>query len=121
VLGHLVVSLDFMRMLMGDSVDFDPRRMAAFGPGSKADAPLPRGVDRGVLLTEYREKFTRIRELATRVDPAVLAKPFPNPIFEGTAIQTAGHIVLNLLTAHIGMHLGQLSVYRRACGKAAMF
>jgi len=120
VLGHLSFAIDRARTRVGEAVQSSQDRERAFGPGSTPDEPLPQGITKATLLAELREKHALLIRAIAAADPAVLEAPHRNPFHEGTSIQTMADTVANLLTAHAGYHLGQLSVYRRALGRAPL-
>ncbi len=59
--------------------------------------------------------------VAGGVDEARMAQPHTIATLTGTPIRTWGDALLHLMTAHEAMHLGQLSVCRRATGLPARF
>lgn len=121
VLGHLSFALDRARLRLGEPVVTPDDRMKAFGPGSEAGAAVPTGLTKELLLRELREKHALVEIAVAQADRAALELPHGNPFHEGTPLRTMGDSVANLLTAHAGYHTGQLSVYRRALGRAPLF
>lgn len=121
ILGHLNIALDFVLRRLGESVEIAQQRMDAFGPGSRPDAPLPRGMDKNSLLAELRQRQERVIAATARASRAALDRPHGLPWYEGTVIRSDYDLVCELLTTHAGFHIGQLSVYRRALGKPPLF
>jgi uncharacterized damage-inducible protein DinB len=121
VLGHLVVAVRFACQLAGGKAEFSEEWMAAFGPGSKSDAPVPAGVTRANLRETLSVGHAQAAAAIEAADETHLAKPNGMPWFAGTSIQTHADAVHQLLSLHAGFHIGQLSVYRRAGGKPPLF
>ena len=75
------------------------------------DADVPQAVEQG---------FERLRQQAAAATPEQLAQPTTNP-YTKDALPTIKEGVAFLLTGHLGVHLGQLSMWRRMIGLAPLF
>jgi hypothetical protein len=72
------------------------------------------------LLQAVEERFERARQLAAQAMPEYLSKPTTNPRMKD-ALPTLKEGVGFLLTGHMGVHLGQLSSWRRMIGLPPLF
>ena len=57
--------------------------------------------------------YQRIVDAVKAASPESLARDFPNPRLRAT-LPTVGMAMVHILTSHQGVHLGQLSAWRRA-------
>jgi hypothetical protein len=120
VLGHLAFSADRARWLLGAEKEFPAAWVALFGPGSKPNASRGDYPPREELLRAVEEGFERARQMAAAVPPERLAQPNPNP-YTKEGLPTLRDAVAFLLTGHLGVHLGQLSMWRRMLGLPPLF
>lgn len=122
ILGHLAIANDMvLQMLEADGV-CPPEWREAFGPGSVPNAnglPTP---SKSELLDVFRKQSERFRAACAQTSQEVLAKPHAARI---EALQkvfpTRGELIAQMVSGHIALHLGQLSAWRRATGRSAMF
>ena len=120
LLGHLAMSADLGRMLFGKR----PVRIEwirTFGPGSTDTIAPDSSFSKETFCQAIREQYRDLRGLAAEADPQAMKQPTTFELFQGTAIQTVGHVVSHLLTSHFAFHLAQLSSCRRAAGHKALF
>ena len=115
ILGHLTITGDFGRRLCGLPPIAPKEWRTAFAPGttpSRDPAAYPPMND---LVTNFLAVY---RDFAAKA-PTAAADTLgaPNP-FEPArpAFPTGGDFARYLLTGHLGYHLGQLSIWRRAAG-----
>ena len=71
------------------------------------------------MLRAVEEGFERARGMAAGT-PERLAQPNPNP-YTKEGLPTIRDAVAFLLTGHLGVHLGQLSTWRRLLGLPPLF
>jgi uncharacterized damage-inducible protein DinB len=121
VLGHLVIAANIALKRIGQPHSLPEDRMNAFGPGSDPAAPLPPGLNKATLLAELLATPDAIERALALAGDAALDKPHGAAWLEGTPLKTIRDTVGQLLTYHAGYHIGQLSVYRRASGREALF
>jgi len=121
VLGHLNLALDFVLRRLGCTAEISQERMDAYGPGSRPGTPLPAGASKSGLLAELRQRHARVVNAAASAERRSLDRPHGLPWYDGTVIVSDFDLICELLTTHAGYHIGQLSVYRRALGKAPLF
>jgi hypothetical protein len=120
IVSHLAVTADFGLIKLGQAMLCPPQWHKSFGPGSKPDpacvypskAELIAAIDRG---------YDALRTAAVAATPEVIVKPHGVPFFNGTPIESVGDVVALLLTSHLGLHVGQLSLMRRQFGFAPLF
>ena len=120
VLGHLAFSADRARWLLGAEKEFPAPWVALFSPGSKPIAARGDYPPKEELLRAVEQGFERAREMAATVTPEHLAQPNPNP-YTREGLPTIRDAVAFLLTGHLGVHLGQLSMWRRLLGLPPLF
>ncbi len=120
ILGHLAFSAGRARGLLGVGNDFPAPWMALFGPNSKSSAVRGEYPGKEELLRAVEHNFERLRQQVAQATPDQLAQPSTNP-YTKEALPTVGDGVAFLLTGHLGVHLGQLSMWRRMIGLPPMF
>lgn len=115
VIGHLAVSSDFVvKLLGGAEVAAPPEWNELFGMKS---SPLPdasRYPKKGVLMKALEDAHARAAEAYSKATPEQLNQPSSDPI--RARFPKVGNFVTLLMTSHEGIHLGQLSAWRRALG-----
>jgi hypothetical protein len=120
ILGHLAWSTDRGRSTLGLEPELPADWTTMFGFGSKPSASRGDYPGRDELITALERGFERLREQAAAAGPERLAQPSPH---ERTRDQlpTVKDVVTLLLTGHVGVHLGQLSMWRRMIGLPPLF
>lgn len=118
ILGHLAISTDYAAMLLGLSKDCPEEWHRRFGPGStppRSDEPRP---SKDKLMLAITNGHERVSHGVEKVTSARLAERHPVDLaFLRDSLPTVGDLLAHLLTTHPAAHLGQLSAWRRACGK----
>lgn len=120
ILGHLGWSSDRALELLGAAKTLPSEWTPLFGPGSKHAPGREAYPSKEELLRALEHGFERVRQRASAATPEQLAQPTINPRMKG-ALPTVQHGVAFLMTAHLGVHLGQLSSWRRMIGLAPLF
>lgn len=120
ILGHLAYAADGAVGLLGGEKLTDRDWSVKFGRDSKITGERSDYPSRDEMLKMFRETHARARELAAKADPEHLAKTNPNERLREN-LPTIGDMCSFLLTGHLGVHLGQLSAWRRMRGQPAMF
>src|SRR4051794_19585865 len=116
VLGHLAYSADGGVALAGGEKSLPAEWTSHYGPGSKVSPARGDYPPRDDLLAAAEQGFERLRGVAAAAGADRLAQPNANPRMKD-ALPTAGDVVAFLLTGHLGVHLGQLSAWRRMTGR----
>ena len=115
VLGHLAFSADGAGGLLGGAKELPAEWTPLFGPGSKPSASRSDYPSKDELLRAVEQGFERLRQQAAAATPEQLARPTTNRSTKD-ALPTVQEGVAFLLTGHLGVHLGQLSAWRRMTG-----
>lgn len=121
VVGHLAMSLDLALSLLGRPGVCPPEWHSNFGPEAdpaKVAIPFPSKQD---YLAIMERAIEAIAVAAKSPDSAAMAAPQSFKFFVNTPIKTVGDCVALLMTTHFSLHIGQLSVMRRICGKPPLF
>jgi hypothetical protein len=120
ILGHLAWSTDRGRWVLGLEPEFPAEWTTLFGFGSKPSADPGDYPSREELIGALERGFERLREQAASATPEQLAQPSPNPRTRDQ-LPTVKDAIAFLLTGHPGVHLGQLSTWRRMIGMPPLF
>ena len=120
ILGHLAYSADGAVGVLGGDKMLTAEWVSRFGPGSQPTAIRSDYPSKEDLLREFEGRFEKARELAAAAHPDRLGRRNPHPRLRG-GLPTVRDLVALLLTGHLGVHLGQLSMWRRAIGLSPMF
>jgi len=75
---------------------------------------------KGELLRAVEHGFDRLRQQVASAAPDQLSQPTTNP-YTKELLPTVKDGVAFLLTGHLGVHLGQLSTWRRLIGLPPLF
>jgi hypothetical protein len=120
ILGHLAWSTDRARALLGLEAEYPSEWATMFGFGSKPSATRGDYPSRAELLQAVERGFERLRDQAASATPEQLAQPSTNPRTKDL-LPTVKDAIANLLTGHAGVHVGQLSMWRRMIGLPPLF
>lgn len=115
ILGHLTMAADYGLNFLGGK-PIAPEGYAplfGIGIGPKPDRMLYPTKDE--MLAAYIAGHEALHAAAANPDPKAMAGPNPVDFLKAT-MPTLGDFITHLLTTHEGIHLGQLSGWRRACG-----
>jgi hypothetical protein len=114
-IGHVTFVRSGILQLLGSPPEVPADWAGLFAPRSTPTGEAGKYPPKEELLTAFERAQQRVVEAVKRATVDVLEKPTPilgvRPLFP-----TVGHFVAGMLTSHDGMHLGQLSVWRRALG-----
>jgi hypothetical protein len=91
-----------------------------YGAGSKPTAARADYPSKAELLGTLEATYERVRRAAATATAEQLAQPTMAPQMKA-GLPTARERVAFMLTGHMGVHLGQLSTWRRMIGLPAMF
>lgn len=121
ILGHLAVSTDSAGQILGLQSACPKEWHGWFGVGSNPEALPKPGPTRGELIKALRSGHERVAKAVHSADPKRLASQHGLTFFEGSPIRSLHDLLVMLLTSHEALHAGQLSAYRRATGRPAIF
>jgi len=119
VLGHLAYVFDSMTSVFDQKPTMSAEWKTLFNLSSKPDADRAKYPSKAALLEAYENAYQRIVDLVKGASVESLAREFPNPRLR-TSLPTVGIAMVHILTSHQGIHLGQLSAWRRAQGLAGV-
>lgn len=120
ILGHLAFSAHRAKTLLGAEMELRPAWVPLFSPGSKITASRADYPPKDELLQAVEKGFEGLRQMIATATPEQLARPSTNP-YTKDALPTIKEGVAFLLTGHLGVHLGQLSSWRRMIGLPPLF
>lgn len=120
ILGHLAFSAARARGLLGSEKELPEAWTPLFGPGSKPSASRSDYPSKDDLLRAVEQGFERLRQQAAAASPEQLAQHSTNPYTKDALPRTQDGVAF-LLTGHLGVHLGQLSTWRRMVGLPPLF
>jgi uncharacterized damage-inducible protein DinB len=115
VLGHLAYVFDSMIGVFDEKPAMSAEWKELFNVPSKPQADRTKYPSKTALFEAYEKAYQRIVDAVKAASPESLARDFPNPRLRAT-LPTVGTAMVHILTSHQGIHLGQLSAWRRAQG-----
>ncbi len=122
IIGHLIFAADRGLIRTGGTPRCPESWSKVFGPGSAGDGS---GLDvtptKDELLKTLDEAYAAFYESAAKAAPAAMEASHGVALFADTPLKTMGDAVVHLLTSHFGVHLGQLSLWRRLNGRPPLF
>ncbi len=120
VLGHIIVTTDGVVKLLGQAPTAPPEWNTLFGRGSTMSYDRAIYPSKDELLAALDKTFDAATAAAASATPEQCAAPHHVEMLR-RGLPTTGDLIALLLTTHVAQHLGQLSAWRRALGKPAMF
>ena len=120
ILGHLAVTADRAIRVLGSSPELPTTWTPLFGPGSKLSAIRTDYPAKDELLGAVEQSFERLRQQTASATAEQLSQPSANRLTKN-ALPTVEDGIAFLLTGHLGIHLGQLSTWRRMIGLPPLF
>jgi hypothetical protein len=120
VLGHLAWTADGTLEKLGGQKALPAEGGVLFGAGSKPSDARGDYPPKDELLRAVEQSYQQLRQKAAAASPEQLSRPTTNPRAKET-LPTMREMVAFLLTGHMGVHLGQLSSWRRMIGLPPLF
>jgi hypothetical protein len=120
ILGHIVVSTDGVLKLLGQEPTAPPEWQSLFGRGSSVSTDRSIYPSKETLIASLETAFDRANSAASDANEDQIAGPHQLEMLQ-RGLPTKGDLIALLLTTHVAQHLGQLSAWRRAMGRPAMF
>jgi hypothetical protein len=115
VIGHIIYSCQAIGGEIGIAAWLPDDWPSKFGTGSvpieKPDAYL----DKKMLLQALDDGQRRLETVLSAILESDLDKPLPDVSYR-EIFPTVGQAVLHILTSHTAVHVGQVTVWRRASG-----
>ena len=115
VLGHLTFVADSMIRIFDQPFAMPKEWVELFNLASKPTSELAKYPTKAALLEAYEKAYARLTEAVKAAPPEAFERELPNPKLRLT-LPTVGVAMVHILTSHHGLHLGQLSAWRRAQG-----
>ncbi|MEM6855360.1 MAG: DinB family protein [Planctomycetota bacterium] len=118
IFGHLALAADAHAAYVGGTPqlgDWNER----FGFGSELLIHPDEYPSKDELMTAWHDANERYIVAVAGASAEDLAKPTQGPLVE--SLPTVGDFLTFSLTAHVSLHLGQLSAWRRASGMPRLF
>jgi hypothetical protein len=119
-LGHLAVTAEKGAALFGGESELPEDWGAKFGPGSTPTSARSDYPSKADLIEAVDEAFERFRSAASAATPEQLSAPSTHPRTK-RALPQVKDLAAFLMTGHFGIHLGQLTMWRRLIGLPHMF
>ncbi len=120
ILGHLALTADGALGMLGAQKALPAEWATLYGRGSKPSAQRGLYPSKDELLRVLEHGYQQVRQKAAAADPEQLSRPTKNPVTKET-LPTLKEMVAFLLSGHMGVHLGQLSSWRRMTGLPPLF
>jgi hypothetical protein len=120
ILGHLALTADGAVGVLGDPKSLPVEWAALFGSGSKPSAARSTYPTKDELLRAVEQSYDQLRQKAAGATQEQLSQPPPDPRAK-ERFPTVKELLAFILTGHVGVHLGQLSAWRRMIGLPPMF
>ena len=114
-IGHLIHSAQAIAGEMGLPEWLPDDWSARFGTGSNPTSDRENYPAKSTLLESLADAEHRVLHRLSTLGESALAQPLPDVRHRAT-FPTLGHAVLHILTVHTALHVGQLTVWRRAAG-----
>lgn len=120
ILGHLAWAADGVLGTLGAPKKHSPEWKALFGSGTKPTSTRRDYPSKDELIRAFEQGYHEARQSVAAATTEQLAQPTTNARAKDK-LPTAKEFIAFLLTGHVGIHLGQLSAWRRLIGLAPSF
>jgi len=120
VLGHLALASDGALGMLGAEKVKPAEWKAQFGGGSVPSSSRSKYPSKEELLRAVEQGYQRVRQRAAAATAEDLSRPNPNARLKET-MPALHQMITFLLVGHTGVHLGQLSAWRRMIGLPPLF
>ena len=120
ILGHLAWTADGALGMLGAQKALPADWVTLFSRGSKPSAQRGLYPSKNDLLRAVEQGYQQVRHRAASAGPEQLSRPTTNPRAK-EVLPTLKEMVAFLLSGHMGVHLGQLSSWRRMIGLPPIF
>jgi hypothetical protein len=120
ILGHLAWAADGTLEKLGGKRALPAEWPDLFKAGSKPSATRGLYPGKDDLLRALEQSYEHLRQRAATATPDQLSRPTTSPRAK-EALPTLKEMLAFLLTGHVGVHVGQLSSWRRMIGLAPTF
>ena len=114
-IGHLAHSCELLCGVAGAPPWLPQGWAARYGTGSVPVADVGAYEAKDAALAILRDAQARLIDAVGRLDDPFLDQPFPDPSYR-EVFPTVRHALTQVMVGHTAMHVGQLTVWRRAIG-----
>jgi DinB superfamily len=121
IVCHLAVVNDAGLSMLGQKGICPAEWAGQFGPGKSPENVTIAYPSQSEALVFVERGFEALREAAASAPAEVLSRPHGIGLFEKGPLENVGDVIALLLTAHVALHIGQLSVMRRQLGHPPLF
>jgi hypothetical protein len=119
MIGHLTHTCQLLGGVLGVAEWLPENWAARFGAGS-VPVPDPGAYEtKAEALARLRDAQSRVTDAVERLDDSRLDEPFPDASYHDV-FPTIRHAITQVLVGHTAMHVGQVTVWRRAMGLPPM-
>jgi hypothetical protein len=115
VIGHIIYSCQAIGGEMGMAAWLPDDWQSKFGTGSMPVEKPDAYPDKKMLLQALDDGQQRIEAALSSMKESDMDKPLPDLAYR-EIFPTVGQAVLHILTSHAAVHVGQVTVWRRASG-----
>jgi hypothetical protein len=120
VIGHLAWTADRGLERLGAPETVPPEWKTLFGRGSTPSDSRALYASKDELLQSMERAYEQLRQKAASASPEQLSQATSDPRAKET-LPTLNDIVTFVMTGHVGVHLGQISAWRRMIGLPPLF
>lgn len=120
IMGHLTVVADAAMRMAGSAGGAPEGWAALFGPRSECRGERALYPSKAELVEAFRKGHADACAAAATASPELLAERQMSPAFR-KELPTKRDMLAFLLIGHLGVHLGQLSMWRRLDGRPPLF
>lgn len=120
IFGHLCLTGEAGVGFLGGEKTIGMTWTKRFAPGSAVTSALSDYPAKAELVAKFESTYARLQAQAAAASAEQLAAPNPHPRLK-ERLPTVRDAVAFLLTGHLAMHLGQLSMWRRMIGLPPLF
>jgi hypothetical protein len=120
ILGHLAWTADRALEVLGSPALLPAEWATLYGRGSTPAASRAVYPSKDELVRAFEAGYEQLRQKASAASDEQLSLPTTNPRAKGT-LPTQKEFLAFLMTGHVGVHLGQLSTWRRLISLPPMF
>jgi hypothetical protein len=114
-IGHLAHLCELLCGVAGAPPWLPEGWAARYGTGSVPVADVGAYEAKDAALAILRDAEARLVHAVGRLDDSFLDRPFPDPSYR-EVFPTVRHALTQVMVGHTAMHVGQLTVWRRAMG-----
>ena len=115
VMGHLTSSCQALGRELGLATWLPAQWEQQFGTGSIPTSDRSAYPSKEELLAALADGQARVSNRLADLGDAGMSTALPDKRYK-TKFPTVGHAVVHILTGHAAVHVGQISVWRRAAG-----